>query len=119
MGVWGRTSRETGTSRETAGLSATLPRISCWKSGEAPVEMTILFEDGILRFQGTWGTHRWFLWVFLLEGQGRGLPHLAKNERDVGHPDFGGRFREAVVWASPSLFRPTYALANVGHPSRG
>src|SRR5271168_565321 len=24
----------------------------------------------------------------------------------------------AVVWATPGLFRPTYASANVGHPSR-
>jgi hypothetical protein len=48
-----------------------------------------------------------------------GIPHLAKNERDVGHPR---SLRCDGVLVKRSLgfarhFRPTYAGANVGHPS--
>jgi hypothetical protein len=57
-----------------------------------------------------------------------GIPHLAKNERDVGHPGFlvwtegltvriGDRWSESDRWGFAHHFRPTYALANVGHPS--
>jgi hypothetical protein len=48
-----------------------------------------------------------------------GIPHLAKNERDVGHPgSVAGKHNESVGWGFALLFRPMYAQANMGHPSR-
>ena len=36
----------------------------------------------------------------------RGLPHLAKNERDMGHPLIRGRDRNWTGKCSPRLFSP-------------
>jgi hypothetical protein len=42
-----------------------------------------------------------------LRGQSSGIPHLAKNERDVGHPSFGGDGEDrALMGLRPSLFIP-------------
>src|ERR1700722_13560668 len=38
------------------------------------------------------------------EGRSSGIPHLAKNERDVGHPSFRGEDR-GVVGEVPLSFR--------------
>jgi len=43
-----------------------------------------------------------------LEGEARGIPHLAKNERDVGHPAIGDGIgpKNAGTEFSSTLFRP-------------
>ena len=56
-----------------------------------------------------------------LGGQSSSIPHLAKNERDVGHPSVGAdgeEKRQSFDGASARLYQPTYAGANVGHPDR-
>jgi hypothetical protein len=56
-----------------------------------------------------------------LRGQSSGIPHLAKNERDVGHPALVAtekRKGQTFDGASPRLGYPTYAGANVEHPDR-
>jgi hypothetical protein len=46
-----------------------------------------------------------------LEGEARGIPHLAKNERDVGHPAIGDGIgpKNAGTEFSSTLFRPYLA----------
>jgi hypothetical protein len=39
------------------------------------------------------------------EGKSSGIPHLAKNERDMGHPSFA-REREALVVLKAIVFCP-------------
>src|ERR1700691_3737477 len=41
------------------------------------------------------------------EGKSIGIPHLAKNERDMGHPSF---VREPGIWTSVSHYPPTWRL---------
>ena len=44
-----------------------------------------------------------------LRGQSSGIPHLAKNERDVGHPSVGGdgkRKERALMGLRPVFINP-------------
>jgi hypothetical protein len=48
--------------------------------------------------------------VIKLEGRRGGIPHLAKNERDMGHPAIVGRDREEGV----ELPNPFHAICSLG-----
>jgi hypothetical protein len=42
-----------------------------------------------------------------LEGEARGIPHLAKNERDVGHPAIGAGIEPKSAQAGVPQVRPS------------
>jgi len=50
------------------------------------------------------------------EGETCGIPHLAKNERDVGHPAFGAGIepKSALVVAAETTAGPSTRFASVG-----
>jgi hypothetical protein len=52
------------------------------------------------RFPDTHLSVRFTLWRRLVEV--RGIPHLAKNERDMGHPDLVSRYRIAAEFLFPN-----------------
>jgi hypothetical protein len=56
------------------------------------------------------GFHGSLSWTFSvateLEGWRGGIPHLAKNERDMGHPEIRGRDRKEFVGELPNPSHP-------------
>ena len=43
-----------------------------------------------------------------LEGKARGIPHLAKNERDIGHPAIGDGREPKGAWTGLALVAASY-----------
>jgi hypothetical protein len=66
---------------------------------------------------GRWCERRAPVWICgsrsRLEGETHGIPHLAKNERDVGHPAIGPGIEPKSVLQSPK-----YDLSFMAHWSR-
>jgi hypothetical protein len=53
----------------------------------------------------------------MLEGETRGIPHLAKNERDVGHPALvAGIERKSAFLHPPLAAGKSFAQKRDGHP---
>jgi hypothetical protein len=97
------------------------------KSGYATVEMTILFEHGIGRFQETSAeldpSASLLMTPIELRVEYRGIPHLAKNERDAPNflhaaldksacaPFFQGKAHEVC-----GTHETSQEIGDVGHP---